>query len=146
MHFNEDMGLFGRISGQEISERDPKAAREAFDGFKELVTRFPNSKYTPDSIQRMNYLVNALASHEVHVARLPERGLCGAANRVQFSLKTIRRRRDERAADHGEPTRPSASRTCAMMRSGSCARIFPEPLHFRLRKPAGAVVEALVRT
>ena len=70
VNFNEDLGLLGKLSGQDQSERDPKAARDSFDSFKELVTRFPNSKYAPDAIARMKYLVNALASHEVHVARL----------------------------------------------------------------------------
>lgn len=89
-NFNEDLGLFGYISNQDMTERDPKAAREAFDAFKELVVRFPNSKYTPDSIARMNYLVNALASHEVHVARyyMKRGAYVAAANRAQFALKT----------------------------------------------------------
>jgi outer membrane protein assembly factor BamD len=47
-----------------MTERDPKGARESFDAFRELVTRFPDSKYTPDAIMRMKYLVNALASLE----------------------------------------------------------------------------------
>lgn len=89
-NFNEDLGFLGFVSNQDMTERDPKAAREAFEGLKELVTRFPNSKYTPDSIQRMNYLVNALASLEVHVARyyLKRGAYVAATNRVQFSLKT----------------------------------------------------------
>jgi outer membrane protein assembly factor BamD len=89
-NFNDDLGWFGPLSGQDLSERDPKAAREAFDAFKELVKRFPDSKYTPDSVARMNYLVNALASHEVHVARYYyKRGaFVAAAGRAQYSLKT----------------------------------------------------------
>ena len=73
-----------------MTERDPKAARESFDAFKDLVTRFPDSKYTPDAIARMNYLVNALASHEVHVARyyMKRGAYVAAANRAQFALKT----------------------------------------------------------
>jgi outer membrane protein assembly factor BamD len=69
VYFNEDLGLLGKISRQDRTERDPKAARESFDAFKDLVQRFPDSKYTPDALARMKYLVNALASHEVHVAR-----------------------------------------------------------------------------
>ena len=90
INFNEDLGLIGYISNQDLSERDPKAAREAFDDFKELTTRFPNSKYTPDAIQRMNYLVNALASLEVHVARyyLKRGAYVAAANRAQFAVET----------------------------------------------------------
>jgi outer membrane protein assembly factor BamD len=92
-NFNDDLGLMGYLGGQDISERDPKAAQAAFDAFKELVTRFPNSKYTPDAVERMNYLVNALASHEVHVARyyLKRGAYVAAVNRVQHALKTYPR-------------------------------------------------------
>jgi len=87
--FNDDLGLLGSYAGQDMTERDPKASRDAFQAFKDLVTRFPDSKYTPDSIQRMNYLVNALASHEVHVARyyMKRSAFVAAANRAQYALK-----------------------------------------------------------
>ena len=89
-NFNGDLGWMGYISGQDLSERDPKAARDAFDAFKDLAARFPDSKYTPDAVARMNYLVNALASHEVHVARYYMRrgAYVAAANRAQYSIKT----------------------------------------------------------
>ena len=89
-NFNGDLGWMGYISGQDLTERDPKAAREAFDAFKDLVTRFPDGKYTPDAVARMNYLVNALASHEVHVARyyMKRGAYVAAANRAQFAIKT----------------------------------------------------------
>jgi len=89
-NFNDDLGLMHIVSRQDLTERDPKAAREAFDAFKDLVTRFPESKYAEDARQRMNYLVNALASHEVHVARYyMKRGAhVAAANRAQTALKT----------------------------------------------------------
>src|SRR6266568_4570748 len=56
---------------------------------KELVQRFPESKYTPDALARMKYLVNALASHEVHVARyyMKRGAYCAGANRAQYALK-----------------------------------------------------------
>jgi len=92
-NFNEDLGWTGYISGQDLTERDPKAAREAFDAFKTLVTRFPESRYAPDSVARMNYLVNALASHEIHVARyyMKRGAYVAAANRVQYALKNYPR-------------------------------------------------------
>ena len=88
VYFNEDMGFFGKISGQDSTERDPKGARDSFDAFKELAQRFPESKYTPDGLARMKYLVNALASNEVHVARWYMRrgAYVAAANRAQFAL------------------------------------------------------------
>ena len=89
INFHEDQGLLAKISKQDLTERDPKAARDAFESFKELVTRFPNSKYTPDAIARMKYLVNALASHEVHVARyyMKRGAYVAAANRAQYALE-----------------------------------------------------------
>jgi outer membrane protein assembly factor BamD len=90
INFNDDLGIMGFFSGQDLSERDPKAAADAFVSFKELVTRFPESKYAPDAVQRMNYLVNALASHEVHVARyyMKRKAYVAAVNRTQYALKT----------------------------------------------------------
>lgn len=89
VNFNEDLGLLAGISNQDLSERDPKGAREAFDTFRELTTRFPESRYYEDSVQRMHYLVNSLASHEVHVARYYYRrgAYVAAINRAQAAIK-----------------------------------------------------------
>jgi outer membrane protein assembly factor BamD len=88
-NFNDDLGWLGWLGGQDLTERDPKAARDAFEAFRELATRFPESRYTPDAIARMNYLLNALASHEIHVARYYMRrgAYVAAANRAQYALK-----------------------------------------------------------
>ena len=87
--FNEDQGIFAKVADQDPTERDPKAARDSFDAFKELVQRYPDSKYTPDAIQRMRYLVNALAAHDVHVARyyMKRNAYVAAVNRAQSALK-----------------------------------------------------------
>ncbi|WP_184003449.1 MULTISPECIES: outer membrane protein assembly factor BamD [unclassified Paraburkholderia] len=89
IHFNDDLGLFGRFSGQDMSERDPKSLRESYDAFKVVVDRFPNSKYAPDAAQRMRYIVNALASHEVHAADYYYRrgAYVAAINRAQLALR-----------------------------------------------------------
>jgi outer membrane protein assembly factor BamD len=88
VNFNEDLGLFGGLSGQDLSERDPKAARESFEAFKELVTRFPDSRYTPDAMSRMRYLINAMATNEVRTAEyyLRRQAYVAAVNRAQFVL------------------------------------------------------------
>lgn len=87
--FNEDLGMMGYVSMQDPTERDPKGMRESFDAFKTLSNRFPDSKYTPDAVQRMKYLVNAMASNEVHVARyyVKRKAYVAAANRAQSAIK-----------------------------------------------------------
>ena len=90
VNFNEDLGLLGHVSMQDLTERDPKAAAESFEDFKALVNKFPESKYAKDAGLRMAYLVNALASHEVHVANYYMRrgAYVAAVNRAQTAVKT----------------------------------------------------------
>ncbi len=90
--FNDNLGLFGAISRQDLAERDQKAAKESFEAFRELVTRFPESRYTPDARLRMTYTVNSLAQSEVHVARYYfSRGAYVAAiNRAQTAITDYR--------------------------------------------------------
>ena len=92
VNFNDNLGLFGSISRQDLSERDQKAAKESFESFKELATRFPESRYTPDARARMGYTVNSLAQSEVHVARYYySRGAYVAAiNRAQTAIADYR--------------------------------------------------------
>ncbi len=68
-NFNEDIGVLGNVINPDLTQRDPRAALDAFNAFRELIERFPNSKYVGDSRLRMQYLVNMLAAHEIHVAR-----------------------------------------------------------------------------
>ncbi len=92
VNFNDNLGLFSFLSRQDLSERDQKAAKESFEAFRELATRFPDSRYTPDSRLRMTYIVNSLAQYEVHVARFYySRGAYVAAiNRAQAALNDYR--------------------------------------------------------
>ena len=92
VNFNDNLGLFGSMTRQDLSERDQKAAKESFESFKELATRFPDSRYTPDARLRMSYTVNSLAQSEVHVARYYfSRGAYVAAiNRAQTAIAEYR--------------------------------------------------------
>ena len=90
INFNDDLGLLGRFLKPDLTDRDQRAAREAFEAYKEVVTRYPNSKYAPDSTLRMKYLVNALASGEVNIARyyMKRGAYLAAANRAQGVVRT----------------------------------------------------------
>ncbi|HEV8692194.1 MAG TPA: outer membrane protein assembly factor BamD [Ideonella sp.] len=88
INFNDDSGLLGVFANQKLSERDQQASRDAYTSFKQLVEQFPESRYTPDAKLRMDYIVNALADYEVHVARyyLRRGAYIAAANRAQQAV------------------------------------------------------------
>ena len=88
INFNDDLGMFNSITRQDLAERDQKASKESFESFKELLNRFPDSRYAPDARLRMTYIVNSLAQSEVYVARYYfDRGAFVAAiNRAQVAI------------------------------------------------------------
>jgi len=88
VYFREDQGLIGYVYELDLSEREPKGMRESFQAFKELVAKFPDSRYAQDAIERMRYLSNSLALYEVKVARyyLNRGAYLAAVNRAQTAL------------------------------------------------------------
>lgn len=88
--FNE-RGIMEKLTKQEIDDRDPKTLRQSFLSLKELVTRYPNSRYVKDATLRMTYLANTLASHELHVARyyMKRQAYVAAINRCKYVLENF---------------------------------------------------------
>jgi outer membrane protein assembly factor BamD len=93
VYFREDQGILGYIYELDLSEREPKSMRESYAAFRELVTKFPDSRYAADAADRMRYLTNSLALYEVKVARYYfNRGAyIAAVNRAQVALTTYPR-------------------------------------------------------
>jgi outer membrane protein assembly factor BamD len=89
IHFNDETGFLDFLTRQDMADRDQKAAKESFDAFKELITRFPDSRYSEDARLRMAYMVNTLARSELNVARYYyKRGAYVAAlNRLQTAIQ-----------------------------------------------------------
>jgi outer membrane protein assembly factor BamD len=92
INFNDNLGILSNIASQDLAERDQQASRDAYQSFRQLVERFPASSYAPDAQLRMNYIVNALASYEVHVARYYYRrgAYVAAVNRAQITVQDFR--------------------------------------------------------
>lgn len=90
-NYNEGKGLFERFTTTDLTERDPGAARQSFNDFSQLVTRFPNSEYAPDARYRMIHLRNLLARYEINVANyyLRRRAFIGALNRGRFVVENF---------------------------------------------------------
>ena len=93
INFNDNMGFLSSVSRQNLSERDQQASRDAFQAFTQLIEQFPESKYADDARARMDYIVNALADYEVHVARYYYRraAYLAAANRAQLAVRDYQR-------------------------------------------------------
>lgn len=91
INFRGEKSLVHALLGfeDETWDRDPKSARESYNAFRELVERFPNSRYAKDATDRMRYLLDAQARYEVHVARFYfDRGAYVAAvNRCKYALE-----------------------------------------------------------
>jgi outer membrane protein assembly factor BamD len=85
VNFNDNLGILGSLAQQDLSERDQQASRDAYQSFRQVAQQFPQSRYADDSRARMDYIVNALAAYEVHVARyyLRRGAFLAAANRAQ---------------------------------------------------------------
>jgi len=67
--FERQPNAIERLFRADLTKRPPSNARKAFAAFKTVVEQYPKSEYAHDSLQRMVYLRNRLASYEVHVAR-----------------------------------------------------------------------------
>ena len=93
VNFNDNLGFLSSVSRQSLSERDQQASRDAFQAFGQLIEQFPESKYSDDARARMDYIVNALAEYEVHVARYYYRrsAFLAAANRAQQAVRDYQR-------------------------------------------------------
>jgi outer membrane protein assembly factor BamD len=92
VNFNDTLGLFSSFAQQDLAERDPKQSKESFEAFRELVTRFPESKYTPDAKLRMAYIRNSLARSDLYVARFyfNKGAYVAAINRAQTAIEEYR--------------------------------------------------------
>lgn len=91
--YDQTRGFLTGFFDMDPAKRDPAGVRESFNHFKELVTRFPNSRYTPDAMKRMTSLRNTLAQHEVHAAEyyLKRGTYLAAANRAKYVLENYQK-------------------------------------------------------
>ena len=89
--FDRDRGLLARFLPLDMTKRDPGAARDSFNEFAQLTSRYPNSRYAPDANARMVYLRNLLAAYEIHVAHyyLKRQAYVAAANRGRYVVENF---------------------------------------------------------
>ncbi len=87
--FDQPRGTLAKVLPLDASYRDPGTQLQAYDDFSLLVTRYPNSSYTPDARQRMLYLRNMFAQSELNVANfyMNRKMYVAAANRASYLIE-----------------------------------------------------------
>ena len=90
--FEPPDSLFDSLSGYNPANNDIDPVREAFVAYQELISRFPDSRYAPDTRRRLIYIINVLATHEVEVAwyYYAMGADVAAVNRARSVLETYR--------------------------------------------------------
>jgi outer membrane protein assembly factor BamD len=85
LNLYQERGIINKLTMQDISDRDVNNLKQAFDAFSELVKKFPDSKYSQDSTDRMTYLMNKIAEYDLHVARyyMKRKAYVAALNRAK---------------------------------------------------------------
>lgn len=93
INFNRDMGILEKYIPRDETQRDPGSALQALRDFTTLVNRYPTSRYSDDAAQRVVYLRNRLAQHELHVANYYMRraSFLAAANRAKYVIENYPR-------------------------------------------------------
>ena len=88
-NFYMERGFFDSMMNTDKSARDLSSARDAFEDFERLVTRFPDSEYSEDARARMVFIRNEFARHELHAARYYARrgAYIAAIGRAQYVVQ-----------------------------------------------------------
>jgi outer membrane protein assembly factor BamD len=67
-NFQQTRGVFAKMLPMDESWRDPGTQAQAYSDFAILIQKFPDSKYKANALQRMIYLRNMFAQHELNIA------------------------------------------------------------------------------
>ena len=89
--FEQDRGIMARFLPLDLTKRDPGAARDSFNEFAQLTSRYPNSPYSADAKKRMVYLRNLLAAYEIHVGHyyIKRQAYVAAAARGRYVVENF---------------------------------------------------------
>ncbi|KTD43331.1 outer membrane protein assembly factor BamD [Legionella quateirensis] len=109
-NFQQTRGVFAKVFPMDESWRDPGTQTQAFLDFATLIQKFPNSKYKANALQRMIYLRNMFAQHELDVSQyyFKRKLYVAAIERANYLVKTY-------------PQAPSAQQALVVMYDANMA-------------------------
>lgn len=87
---NRDTVFLQKVWTLDASRRDLATPQQAYNDFKIVTERYPNSRYAADALQRMAALRNMFARHELDVGLyyLRRGAWVAAADRAKYMLET----------------------------------------------------------
>lgn len=90
-NYDRGFGFIAKIFPPDPSQTDQSNAIETFKYLDELVTRFPNSRYTPDATKRLKFIRNNLSKYEAIVANyyLERQNYVAAVTRAKAVLQNF---------------------------------------------------------
>jgi outer membrane protein assembly factor BamD len=90
INFDRDVSILTRLARTDLAERDLNGPNQSFNDFNEVINRYPNSIYAADSRQRMVYLRNELARHEINVGLyyFHRHAYVASATRAKYLVET----------------------------------------------------------
>lgn len=88
IRYNRGSTFLSDIFPRDMSRTDQQRLRRSFEDFRAVVEQFPNSDYAADARKRMVYLRNAMARHELEVARFyfTRSAYAAVINRVDYLI------------------------------------------------------------
>lgn len=88
VRYEQGTGFLNNFYARDMAQMDQQRLRLAFSDFRTIVQQHPNSPYADDAHQRMIYLRNEMARHELETAHFYfERSAYTAAlNRIEYLL------------------------------------------------------------
>jgi outer membrane protein assembly factor BamD len=89
-NFQQTRGTLANVFPIDESWRDPGTQSQAYSDFATLVQKFPNSRYKANALQRMIYLRNMFAQHELNTATYyyQRKMYVAATERAGYLIKT----------------------------------------------------------
>ena len=89
VNLDADKNLFQEMFGIDRTDRDPSHSRQAFEDFRSLIEKYPNSRYAADAKQRMVAIKQRLAQYEIRIAQfyMARQAWVAAANRAQYVVE-----------------------------------------------------------
>lgn len=88
-NLEKEQPFFQDILGQDVSKYDVSRLKDAYNDFLFIVNRFSSSKYADDAKNRLVFLRDSMAKHEVYIAEyyLKRQAYIASSERAKYMLE-----------------------------------------------------------